>query len=119
MPDSNDDDAGSSDQGSRRVEVDVRDSPRGPGRRAGPRVIVDLDYRTAATWPEVMYIPDIAAALRLDGEVIRKHLRDGVLPGRKIGGTWMISKTRLLAYLDEVGDAEASVPARPDHTTGD
>ena len=73
---------------------------RGRGRPAGVRRSDDVDPRNASTWPEVMTPDEVAQVLRLQGESVRQLLRDGVLPGRKIGGTWMITKTRLLAFLN-------------------
>ncbi len=90
-----------SEQGDDERRKDDEPQPRrGRGRPAGVRRSDDVDPRDASTWPEVMTPDEVAQVLRLQGESVRQLLRDGVLPGRKIGGTWMITKSRLLAFLN-------------------
>jgi len=45
--------------------------------------------------PEVMDVETAAAYLDLSERTVRNHLRDGLLPGWKIGNVWRLSKSAL------------------------
>jgi len=45
--------------------------------------------------PEVMDVETAAAYLDLSERTVRNHLRDGLLPGWKIGNLWRLSKSAL------------------------
>lgn len=71
---------------------------------AEPVPVLDL-----ATLPALLTTDEVAAVLRLHPTTIKLLMRDGKLPGRKIGGQWRLLKSDLLAYLgaDFTGQAEA------------
>ena len=62
------------------------------------------DHRLAATVaaaraisvPEVAVVEDLALYLRCSPATVRRLLRTGVLPGRKIGRRWVIERHALL-----------------------
>ena len=51
--------------------------------------------------PDVMDVATAAAYLDLSERTVREHLRDGVLPGWKIGNVWRLSKAALDGRLSE------------------
>ena len=51
--------------------------------------------------PELLTVEETAKILHLDIQTIRRMFRTRELPGLKLGGTWRISKERLIAHLDE------------------
>lgn len=49
-----------------------------------------------------LYNPkEIAQILQVHEKTVRRYLRDGVIRGQKIGGSWKISKEVLMKYLDK------------------
>jgi len=60
--------------------------------------------------PDVSTVEDPVERLRLSSATIRKLLRQGVLPGCKIGGRWPIERQQLLAAL-RTAAAHPEVPA--------
>jgi len=71
---------------------------------AEPAPMIDL-----ASLPALLTTDEVAAVLRLHPTTVKLLMRDGKLPGRKIGGQWRLLKSDLLAYLgaDFTGQAEA------------
>lgn len=59
-----------------------------------PEPVTDL-----ASLPALLTADEVAAVLRLHPTTIKLLMRDGKLPGKKIGGQWRLLKTDLLAYL--------------------
>jgi excisionase family DNA binding protein len=50
--------------------------------------------------PRLFYTPDeLAGALRLSGETIRRKLRTGSLRGVRIGDTWRVPRDQVLQLL--------------------
>jgi excisionase family DNA binding protein len=45
-------------------------------------------------------IPEAAQALQVHPETIRRHLANGNLPGRKVGGVWRIPRRGLNDWLN-------------------
>lgn len=45
--------------------------------------------------PQLLSVDEAAAYLRLDASTVRRHLRNGELPGTQIGGRWYISAAAL------------------------
>ena len=50
-------------------------------------------------WPDVMTVDDAAQYMQLDASTIRELLRNGQLPGKKVGRVWRLLKTEIDAYL--------------------
>ena len=49
--------------------------------------------------PESLTLDEAAKFLQMHPVTVRRHLRAGKLPGRKIGGEWRISRTALEQFL--------------------
>jgi len=65
---------------------------------------------------EVLTPKDAARILRLNLETVRRLLREGLLPGRKVGlRQWRIRRVDLDAYLGSVPSRDRS---EEDHTDG-
>lgn len=45
-------------------------------------------------------VPEVAEALQLHPQTVSRWLREGKLPGRKLGGEWRVSKQALERYLE-------------------
>lgn len=61
---------------------------------------------------ELLTLPEVASRLRVHERTVYKLLRQGILPGRKVGRTWRVPKQRLEEWLNAEttsvpGDAEA------------
>jgi excisionase family DNA binding protein len=63
-------------------------------------VIVPDDF------PEILNPRQAATLLGLSEMSILRMLRDGTLPGRKVGRQWRISKRQLLAFIESEGDSK-------------
>lgn len=61
---------------------------------AEPAPVLDL-----ATLPALLTAEEVGAVLRLHPTTVKLLLRNGELPGRKIGGQWRTLRADLLAYL--------------------
>ena len=58
------------------------------------------------------YTPkDVAGILNVHEKTVRKYLRDGVIKGQKLGGSWKISKDVLMSYMDETQNENAIADA--------
>ena len=55
--------------------------------------------------PDVVTVDDLACHLRLSPSAVRAALREGRIPGRRVGRRWLISRPALLASFAR--------PARP------
>jgi excisionase family DNA binding protein len=56
---------------------------------------------------DLVYSPgEVAALLKIHPETVRRWLVAGTLPGRKVGGLWLVSAARLQAWVDSGGDTE-------------
>lgn len=53
---------------------------------------------------------EVAEILRLDLRTVRRHLRDGVLVGIKVGRVWRVRPADLDAFI-----AQGAVNERPSH----
>ena len=77
----------------------------------------------AVALPDVCRVEDLAEHLDLSPATLRAALRAGVLPGRRLGRQWLISRQALLAWLaepEDYGDQPGRGPrsttaARADH----
>ena len=49
--------------------------------------------------PDLVLVADLAKHLGLSRHVVRTLLKRGELPGRKIGGRWVVPRPALLAWL--------------------
>lgn len=60
-------------------------------QRAAARRLLGVGERVAAAEQQrLLSIAEAADFLSVAQETVRRHLRDGRLPGRKVGGTWRI-----------------------------
>ena len=50
--------------------------------------------------PEQISVREASTMLRLHRETVRRLLRHGRLPGRKVNGRWRLFKSSLRAYFD-------------------
>jgi excisionase family DNA binding protein len=55
--------------------------------------------RDLAALPALLTAEEVAAVLRLHPTTIKLLMRNGELPGKKIGGQWRLLKSELFAYL--------------------
>lgn len=55
--------------------------------------------------PRVLTVEQTAEKLQMTARVIRKHLRTGKLPGRKIGKSWRVLESDLDTYVG-MGESE-------------
>ena len=60
-------------------------------------------------YPEVLTVPEVAELLRMTKPGTYKWLRDGVIPGYKVEGSWFIFRDELKARLQ----AGTNNPAAP------
>ncbi|ADU51839.1 DNA binding domain protein, excisionase family [Thermaerobacter marianensis DSM 12885] len=65
--------------------------------------------------PEVMTVSEAAAYLRVDERTVRRLLREGRLPGRKVGRQWRLHKVALDRFLDGEEEAQVWRPAGVGH----
>ena len=53
---------------------------------------------------ELLTVPEVAAMLRLDEQTVRKWLREGTLPGFRLGNNrkagWRVRRSELDDYLE-------------------
>jgi len=50
----------------------------------------------------VTLLPDeVAKVIRMTRTQVVRHIRNGVLPGRKVGGRWRVLESDLLSFLSE------------------
>ena len=50
---------------------------------------------------EFLTAKEVAKKLRLSVETVKKMLRDGELPGRKVGRKWLTSQSELAQHMEE------------------
>jgi excisionase family DNA binding protein len=50
-------------------------------------------------YPDVMTIDEAAAYLRVHPQTIRRRVKDGTLPGARIGRTWRVRRVDLDRFL--------------------
>lgn len=50
-----------------------------------------------ANAPDILTTPELAERLHMTVQGVQKWLKDGVLPGYKVGRTWFVTKHDLLA----------------------
>jgi DNA (cytosine-5)-methyltransferase 1 len=48
---------------------------------------------------EMLTTKEVAQKLRLSVETVKKMLREGILPGHKVGRKWLVSSEELTQYL--------------------
>ncbi len=63
---------------------------------------------------EILDAEDVAQLLNVSTMVVYKMLREGEMPGRKIGREWRIRRVTLDAWIDGQTPAAASDPSGPD-----
>lgn len=72
-----------------------------------------------ADYPPMMTVKDVAAALNQRALTINGWLKNGTLPGMKIGKTWRISREQLAEWVaNRSNDAPTGPPAGA-HATGE
>lgn len=55
-------------------------------------------FRSVAL-PDICRVEDLASHLQLAPSTIRRALREGRLPGRRLGRRWLVSRSALLEWL--------------------
>lgn len=65
--------------------------------------------------PATLTVPELAAYLKLPVGTTYQYLRQGVIPARRAGRRWIISRTRIDRWMDEI--TEHPEPATPVSTT--
>lgn len=54
-----------------------------------------------STFPDELSVEDVARMLGLSGKTIYKFLASGDLPGRRVGGFWVLYKSEIARRLEE------------------
>jgi len=49
---------------------------------------------------EILTPLEVATLLRCDRDKVYRLLKTGELPGRRVGGSWLIRRERLMEWLD-------------------
>lgn len=66
----------------------------------------------------VYTVAEVARLLSISLGSAYALVRDGTIPGKKIGGRWVIPKARFHTWLnDQADDPDAAVPATEDRRT--
>ena len=68
---------------------------------------------TATEPPEIMNVVEAAAFLHVAPATVRTALAAQRLPGKRIGKEWRLSRTALLEWLSEPGEAKKYPKRRP------
>ena len=68
---------------------------------------------TAIEPPEIMNVVEAAAFLHVAPATVRTALAAQRLPGKRIGKEWRLSRTALLEWLSEPGEAKKYPKRRP------
>jgi excisionase family DNA binding protein len=50
---------------------------------------------------EILTLEEAAEYLRMNPEVLRRHVKKGDIPGKQIGRVWKFSKRLLQKYIEE------------------
>ncbi|MBB2959569.1 helix-turn-helix domain-containing protein [Pseudoclavibacter helvolus] len=61
-----------------------------------------------ANAPDILTTPELAERLNMTVQGVQKWLKDGVLPGYKVGRTWFVTKHDLLATFQAGANRGAS-----------
>lgn len=77
------------------------DEDKGEPRVASPPEVVNLDAPALdpsrpETWPALLNVAQTAAALGMHPDTVARLLREGKLPGRRLGGQWFVRRSDLL-----------------------
>lgn len=62
--------------------------------------------------PDVCRVEDLAEHLQVSTAAIRRALRRGELPGRRVGRRWLISRLALVEWLSSTPPPSADEPRR-------
>lgn len=81
-----------------------RDEANRPGRSTRP---------AGAEPPEIMNVVEAAAFLHVAPATVRTALAAQRLPGKRIGKEWRLSRSALLEWLSEPGEAKNYPRRRP------
>jgi excisionase family DNA binding protein len=65
--------------------------------------------------PDIATVEDLSTFFGISPPTVRRHLREGLLPGRRVGRRWFVSRPALLAHLagHEVEESRARLRAVP------
>lgn len=53
--------------------------------------------------PTVLTVDQAAGILKVDRDKVCRLLKEGAMPGRKVGGTWRIPYRRFIEWLEDGG----------------
>ena len=74
--------------------------PLHAGGMRNSKTLVAADTLRSLSLPDVVGLAALAEHLGLATSTVRAHLRNGTIPGRKIGGRWFVSRRDLLAFFE-------------------
>lgn len=60
-----------------------------------------IDPNNADTWPELLTTQETAKVLRIHIDTIRRLIKAGELPAKKLGRDWMVSKRWILHHYSD------------------
>ncbi len=60
--------------------------------------------------PEILNIQELAVFLTIPRSTVYKLVRDGRIPGHKVGRHWRFSRGAILRWIEETSNSMASVP---------
>lgn len=66
----------------------------------------ELDPRRPETWPQFLTTADVALVLAMHPLTVTKFLKEGRLPGRRLGKNWRTDKDDLIAYVRAAHSAQ-------------
>lgn len=69
------------------------ESPNAPPRSA-------VEALRALSLPDICRVEDIAAHLKISQSAVRRLLRTGDIPGRRVGRRWLVSRLALLRWVE-------------------
>lgn len=53
-----------------------------------------------STTRAVYTVPEMAEILGMSPQIVRQHLRAGEMPGRRIGGVWLVHRPTFDAWVE-------------------
>ena len=72
--------------------------------------MIEAQTSNATTIPRLLRVPEVADILAISELEVRRALREGVLPGVRVGCRWRLSQRALAEFIDRGGSLS---PAQP------
>ena len=73
--------------------------------------LADVDF--AREGPEIMNVQEAADFLRVSPITVRAMLAEQLMPGKRMGKEWRLSRTALIQWLSEPGERKNYPKRRP------